>query len=145
MTLDDPGTQHLRGIDRTLRATALGACLLITIWVLRDILLLVFASVLLACILRGASGYLQGKAGLGSALSLLAVIAALASVLGVLLWWRGTAIAGQTAQMADELARQAQRLWEQLGATSWGAVVAQQLRGAVESVRKGLRADPGSS
>lgn len=136
--MNDQGTQHLRLIDRTLRATALGACLLIAIWVLRDILLLVFASVLLACILRGASGYLQGRTGFGSGLSLLAVIASLALGLGVLLWWRGTAIAEQAVEMADELTRQAQRLWEQLGTTSWGAIVAQQLRGAVESVRKGL-------
>jgi predicted PurR-regulated permease PerM len=136
--LDEQAIRHLRGIDRTLRASALGACLLIAIWVLRDILLLGFAAVLMACVLRGASGFLQSKTGAGSGLSLLAVVVIAALCLGILLWWRGTAIADQATQMVQQLTNQVQRLWEQLGASAWGALLARQLRGAAESLRTGF-------
>jgi predicted PurR-regulated permease PerM len=136
--LDDRATQHLRGIDRTLRTSALGALVLLAVWVLRDILLLSFAAVLLACILRGASDLLHRKTGLGSSLSLLAVVVAAALFLGLVLWWRGAAIAEQATQMVDQLTDQAQRLWDQLGTTSWGTFLARQLRGIAESVRSGI-------
>ncbi len=134
----DQATQHLRGIDRTLRTSALGALFLIAIWVLRDILLLAFAAVLMACVLRGASEILHRRTGVGSGLSLLAVVVAAALFLGILLWWRGTAIAEQAAEMVDQLTNQTQRLWEQLGTTAWGSLVGRQLRGAAEAVRSGL-------
>ena len=130
--MNDQATRHLRGIDRTLRASALGVCLLIAIWVLRDILLLAFAAVLMACLLRGASGFLQSRTGAGAGLSLLTVVVVAIFLLGVLLWWRGTAIADQASQMVTQLTNQAQRLWEQLGTSAWGALLARQLRGAAE-------------
>ena len=136
--MDEEAIRHLRGIDRTLRTSALAALLLIAVWVLRDILLLGFAAVLMACILRGASELLHRRTGLGSGLSLLAVVVAAALFLAILLWWRGTAIAEQAVQMVDQLTNQAQRLWGQLETTPWGALVARQLRGAVESARNGL-------
>ena len=40
----DNQARHLRGIDVTLRTMALGGLFLLAIWVLRDILLLVFAA-----------------------------------------------------------------------------------------------------
>ena len=61
----DSQTQSLRGIDQTLRASAIGTLVIIAVWVLRDILLLAFASVLLACILRGASEAVRRTFALG--------------------------------------------------------------------------------
>jgi predicted PurR-regulated permease PerM len=47
--------RHLRGIDRTLRASAVGVLFLIAAWLLGDILLIIFAAILMACVLRGGS------------------------------------------------------------------------------------------
>jgi predicted PurR-regulated permease PerM len=138
MAVDDQATRHLGGIDRTLRASAVGASLLLAIWALRDILLLIFAAVLLACILRVASGFLHRRIGLDPAFAVLAVVSAVILFLGALLWWRGAAIAEQATQMTDQLTQQTERLWEQLETAPWGSVMARQLRSATESVRSNL-------
>ncbi len=138
VAVDDQATRHLCGIDRTLRASALGFLLLIAIWIFRDILLLVFAAVLMACLLRGASNGLHRRTGLGSGLSLLAVILAPGIFLGLLAWLRGTAITEQAAQMADQMTTEAQQSWDRLGTSAWGSLVARQLRSAADSVRNGL-------
>ncbi len=134
----DSQTQSLRGIDQTLRASAIGTLVIIAVWVLRDILLLAFASVLLACILRGASEAVRRHSPLGPGLALLAVVTLVVAGLGLLVWWRGAAIAEQAVQMSDQLSTQAQRLWEQLSASEAGALVAVQLQNAAESLRSGL-------
>ena len=72
--MDAQAIRHLRGIDRTLRACAIGALLLIAVWALRDILLLSFAAVLVACILRGAGEVVRDNSHLGSGASLAAVV-----------------------------------------------------------------------
>ncbi|MCW5738420.1 MAG: hypothetical protein KIS73_30140, partial [Enhydrobacter sp.] len=126
----DNQARHLRGIDVTLRAVALGGLCLLAIWVLRDILLLVFAAVLLACVLRGASNAVHRWSGLPHGWSLLAVVLAIALALGALLWWRGAAIGEQAADISRRLTTQVQHLWRQLESTGWGSLVTEQLSGA---------------
>lgn len=131
-------TQHLRGIDRTLRFGAIGLLATAAAWAMRDILLLVFAAVLIACVLRGASNALDRRTGLGPNASLAVVIALLIATIVALVWWRGNDIAEQTMQIADQLRSQVERLWKQMAASPWGSVVAQQLRNAAKSARVGL-------
>lgn len=128
----------LRGIDRTFRATAVGALLLLAAWLLKDALLLAFAAVLVACGLRGASDRLARATGLGEGWSLLAVVLLLASAVGALVWWRGPQVAEQGVQLADQLAEQGRRLWDQLGRSAWGTQVLQQLERLRRSVVDGL-------
>lgn len=125
-----PSDQTLCRIDRTLRGIAVGTALILAAWVLQDILLLGFAAVLLACILRGASTQLHHRSGLGQGWSLLAVVVALVLAASLLVWWRGPAMAEQASQMLDQLARQAEQLWSQLTQSAWGASIAEQLRGS---------------
>lgn len=132
--LDKQATRHLRGIDLTLRASAVGGLLLVAVWAVRDILLLGFAAVLLACVLRGASDGLHRRTGMGPGWALIAVVIAISLAIGALLWWRGAAIGEQAVQMAAQLTSQLEQLWQQLGESAWGSLVAQQLRGSLKSV-----------
>lgn len=129
----DNQARHLRGIDVTLRTMALGGLFLLAIWVLRDILLLVFAAVLLACVLRGASNAVHRWSWLPHGWSLLAVVLAIALALGALLWWRGAAIGEQAADISRRLTTQVQHLWRQLESTAWGSLVTEQLSGAASA------------
>lgn len=121
-----------------LRACAIGAVLLLAVWMLRDILLLGFAAVLLACILRGAGEMVRGNSRLSSGASLAVVATTTLAVIGLLLWWRGAAIAGYASLLTSGLADQVRQLWETLNASEWGSFLATQLRAGAESVRSGL-------
>ncbi len=124
---------HLRGIDRTLRATAASSALLLAAWLLRDVLLLVFASVLLACALRLASDWFSRVAGTGPGLSLLIVAALITAVTGGLAWWRGPVVAHEAANLAVQLRASLQRIWGQLGDASWWPQARGALRNAMPS------------
>ena len=132
--MDVQATRHLRGIDRTLRVSASAAGLLFAVWLLRDILLLVFAAALIACVLRGASNWLHRNTGIGPGWSLLAVVVALLVVAGGIGWWRGPLIADQAGQMLDQFVNQSQRLWQDLDSTTLGQRVVERLRGEGRSL-----------
>jgi predicted PurR-regulated permease PerM len=131
--LDDQIIRHLRSIDRTLRFSAILALFALFSWLLRDILLLAFAAVLVACMLRGASDAVSRSTGLGAEISLATVMILLTIALGAVLWWRGLAIADQTSQILQQLQNQVERLWGELQGTSWGALANRQLRDVSKS------------
>lgn len=131
-------TRYLRGIDQTFKIGVFGAFFLLGIWVLRDILLLGFAAVLLACAIRGASNIFHRKTGVGPSASVLIVFVGGTLLFGLLIWWRGIAIADQATQLADQLTAHAQQLWDNLGTTPLGSLLARQLQVAAESVKAGL-------
>nr|WP_245264843.1 AI-2E family transporter [Rhodopseudomonas palustris] len=136
--VNDLSNTHLRDISRTLRVSAIALVLMIVLWVLRDILLLGFAAALIACVLRGAANVLHRRTGLSDGLSLLIVVMTIVLALGALLFWRGTAIANEVAQMYDQLTAQMQSLWQQMSGSGWPALLAKQLRNLSESARKNL-------
>ena len=130
---------HLRGVDSTLRATAVSSALLLAAWLLRDVLLLVFASVLLACALRLASDWFSRVAGTGPGLSLLIVAALITAVAGGLAWWRGPVVAGEAANLAVQLRASLQHLWGRFGEASWWP----QARGALQNAAPSSLGDLG--
>ena len=134
----DERARYLRGIDRTLRAAAIGALLLLGAVVLRDILLLLFAAVLIACVLHGAADWLHRHAGLSEGWSLTAVVAGLLLALGALVWWRGPAMAGQAGQMIDQLAGQLRRVWSVMDDLGWAGSIADNLREASQKIGAGV-------
>jgi predicted PurR-regulated permease PerM len=133
--LDDQATRHLRSIDRTLRLAANVLLFAIFTWLLRDILLLAFAAVLVACILRGASDAVSHSTGLGPEISLAAVTIVLTSTFAAVLWLRGLAIADQAMQILQQLQTQIEHLWGELQTSSWGVLASRQLRDATNSLR----------
>ncbi len=118
--------------------SAVGAVLIIVLWGLRDILLLSFAAVLIACVLRGAGNALRQRSGLGDGVALLAVVLTVVLALGALLFWRGTVIIEQVSEMSDRLTQQMQQLWHQMSGNGWTALLTQQLRNVAESASKNL-------
>jgi predicted PurR-regulated permease PerM len=63
------------------------------------------------------------------------VVLAIIISLGLLLWWRGTAITEQAGELTDRLTHQAQRLWTELDATGWGTLIARSVRDQSLSAR----------
>lgn len=105
-----PG-RHLRGIDHTLRALAIAALLLLAAAVFQDVLLLVFAAVLAACVLRGAACWLHSRVGLGPGWWLALVIVLLALLVGGGLWLQGPRVTAQAVAVADTVTEQVRHLW----------------------------------
>ena len=136
--MDEELTAHVRHIERTLRVSAIGLFLIVAIWLLRDILLLSFSAVVIACVLRGASDAVQRTTRLGPSSSLLLVILLASLAVGAVLWWRGSAIFNQADEITQQLKAQLEEIWRQLESSPWGSVLAQQLRIAGKSLRTGL-------
>jgi predicted PurR-regulated permease PerM len=130
--------RHLRGIDRTLRVTTVATAILLAIWLLKDVVLLAFAAVLVACVLRLASDQLSQAIGIGQGWALLLVVLALVSVVGLLGWWRGPMIADQAVELGTELQKQAQALWSRFGQTRWGTALVGRLRDAIQGSTGGV-------
>lgn len=137
VTLED--VRHLRGIDRTLRASAVGAWLLIAVWLLGDILLIIFAAILVACVLRGGSYLLHRWTGLSMGWSLLGIVTGTALAILAVSWWRGPALAEQVADLVDQLGTQMPHLWHRLEQSAWGSHIADQLLSALQSARSSLK------
>ena len=132
------GSAALQGMDRTLRAVAVGAAILLAAWALKDVLLLAFAAVLVACILRLASGRLAEATGIGARWCLPGVVAALVLLVALFGWWRGSVIASQATALAGELKLQARQVWVGLGQTGWGSTLADQVRDTFSSSLGGI-------
>lgn len=131
-------SRRIASIERTIRFTSIGALLILLGWVLRDILLLGFAAVLIACVLRGAADFLYHRTGLSPGWSLILVVVALVSLFTGLIWWRGAEIVGQVQQLSDQLTVQAERLWGQVENGAWGRRAAEGLRRSIQSVADSL-------
>lgn len=114
------GLPYLRGIDRTLRVAAIGGVFLLVIWMMGDILLIIFAAILVACVLRGAAERVHRLTGLSAGWSLFALVAAMLLIAGLIVWWRGPNLADQVDQIIDQLTTQLPRLWERLEQNAWG-------------------------
>lgn len=123
----------MRSMDRTLRAVAVSAALLLAAWVLRDVLLLAFAAILIACALRLASDKLSGLTGFGSGWCLTVVVLALLLLFILFGWWRGEVITNQAVDLGDQFRTQAKGLWLKVGQTDWGSRVAAQAQDGVQS------------
>lgn len=123
----------LRGIDRTLRATAITACLLLAAVVLKDEVLLLFAAVLLACALRLASTAIHTRTGLAQGWCLLLVIVLLVAVFAGVGWWRGPVIAAQATDIGGQLGTRAQELWTRIGSLEWAPNAAAHIRSSLSS------------
>ncbi len=120
-------------MDGTFRAVAVGAAILLAAWALRDVLLLAFAAILIACVLRFAADRLSAAIAVGSGWCLALVVAAGLLALALFGWWRGGVIAAQAVDLGDQFGARGQEVWRRLGQTEWGNRLTTQARDAVES------------
>ena len=124
----------LHSIAVSLRVALLAAIALLLLYVMSGVLLLVFAAVLMACVLRGGADKIHDWTGIGRGWSLLLLIVVLLAVSGGAIWWRGPEIADQTGQIAQNFVQQGERLKEYVQATSWGPQLADQIGGSGWSI-----------
>lgn len=133
VVLDDSAGRHLKRIANTLQVAAWFGIVLLVGWLLRDLILLVFVSILLACILRGSSDDLHEKTGISQGFSLLVVVTGVLVFFGTLVWWRGPVIASEAGQIVEELTSEIRRVWSNFTQSPFGAWVAQQLQDRPQS------------
>lgn len=88
-------------------------------WALADIVLLVFAAALLACLLRGAADFLARRIGGPAGLWLAVIVLTVLAFLGFEIFVRGPGIAGELRDIWTQLRGQATDLWNRYGSADW--------------------------
>lgn len=110
-------------------AIAAGVGLLLLIgWLAWRLLLLAFAGVLLAVLMRGAADWLRRHTGVGEGPALAAVLLLLAVLVVGGAALVGTQIAQQTGQLIEAVSGAAQQGREQLASSEWGRWMLRQAR-----------------
>ena len=104
----------------TTLAYAFGLAIAVAIlWGMGDIVLLVFAAALIACLLRGGADWLANRIGGPAGLWLAAIVLAVVGFLGFEIFVRGPVIAGQLSDIWVQLRGQAMDLWSRYGQADW--------------------------
>jgi predicted PurR-regulated permease PerM len=111
-----------------------GLIALVAAWVLRDVLLLVFASVLLAVVLRGAARQLQRRTRLPGTASLVVVLGLGVAAFAAVAEWQGPRVAGQIEVLRRELPASVADLRDRLRQHASARQVMEQLPSASEVV-----------
>jgi predicted PurR-regulated permease PerM len=104
--------EHHRNIDYTLRAVAIAALLLLVAAQLGDVLLLVFAAILVASVLRGGAAWLHRRIGIGTGWCLAVVLVVIVLLFTALFGLEGARMIGEAAAVADTVRQQVQHLWD---------------------------------
>lgn len=89
------------------------------LWLLSDVVLLLFAAILLACQLFGAAKFVSRWTRAPYPLALLVVVALLTGTTGVFLWLRGPELVREGQLVASESQQQITALWSSLGNVAW--------------------------
>lgn len=92
-----------------------------------DVLLLVFAAILLAIFLRGLGDELASRSPLSGGWSLALVVLALAGLLALGFWLGGAQIAGQVAELRERVPDVVQDVRERIRDTGWGGTLLDRL------------------
>ena len=115
----------------------LSVLLVALLWAATDLLLLLFASVLVACFLRGCANVLSARSGIPAGWSLATVLMLVLGGLAGIVWL----LAPQVAAQADDLQRGVRHAVQQLGAYitqyEWGRRMLSEMPGVAELARRG--------
>jgi hypothetical protein len=114
-------TRALEQIAAVLYWTAGLVATLCVVWLLGDVLLLVFAAALTALGLRGAADLLARVTPLGPGVSLLIVVVIILALFGATLGWAGPWLVSEAAQLQDQMLHQATALRAWLHTNSRGS------------------------
>lgn len=138
----DPRATALTQIALILRLAVIAAAIAVSLWLVGEVLLVVFAAALVAVGLHGSARLIMRLTRLryGYALALL-VLGGIA-IIGAVGWWTGPRIATEATQLRSELGRQAGQLRDQLGHTQLGQILLRQLPTALGGEKQ---EQPGSS
>lgn len=100
--------------------------LLALLWVAADVLLLGFAGVLLAVLLRGSANWLAARSPLGKGLSVTLVIIVLVLLVGAGIWIAASPVVREVDQLAETLVHSAAYLQQRLLMYEWGEWLVEQ-------------------
>lgn len=115
------GDQKTAGRAATmLGAIALGGLFLLTIWLLPDVLLMIFAAVLIAIALHGSGAWVGSKTGLPIHWAMTLIVIGVLGLMAAVVWWGGTTLAEQIGQMGRQLEQDIGTLRAALSKTDWG-------------------------
>ncbi len=101
-------------------AVAAVIVLLLFVWYARDVLLLAFAGILFAILLRRLATMLSSRLPLSPNWTLPAVVLLLVGLLVGAFWFQGPSIAREVETLREELPRAAEQLQGRLAGYSWG-------------------------
>ncbi len=113
------------------------ALVLLLVWYAADLLLLVFAAVLVSVLLRGLSRALRNRTGLGRGWSLAIVVLALTVVIALTAWLVAGRVGEQARELTETLPRAVENLSGRLQQYEWGRRLLQSLPRTLEGFSKG--------
>jgi predicted PurR-regulated permease PerM len=117
---------RMRFLTRVLMTVAVVATVtLLILLTLRifDVILLIFAGVLVALVLRSMSNWIRDKTGLSDGIALTVVVLGLLGVVGTAGWLMAPSVVGQANMLMEELPRAADELQEDIARHHWGRQV----------------------
>lgn len=104
-----------RDLVATVRATVLLAATAFVVWVLSDVILLIFLAVLIGAMLRGLADWLARLTGLPAWATLTLVSVLLTLLLGGIFWWIGPQFVTQGRQLWAQVAGHLKTLQQNYG------------------------------
>ena len=113
-----PSASLKRMTDLITVALSLGI-IIVLLWLLSDVILVLFAATLLACQLAGASHFLSRWTRLPYGVSLAAVILAIAGAIGLFAWLHGPDLVSELGSIYAQANQQVAALWTKLGNVDW--------------------------
>ena len=102
---------------------AIAAALILLVWLLSDIVLLIFLAVLIAVMLRGAADWAARHTGAPERVMLAVVTLAVAAFLVGFLYVVGPRLVSQSQDLWTQLQQQVTHLRAQYGDTPWGHAI----------------------
>jgi predicted PurR-regulated permease PerM len=127
----------LEHIALVLRWTAAAIAVVFVMWLLGDVLLLVFAAILFALGLRGLADLLSRIVGMKSGVSLVIIVLMLLVLFSLGIWRAGPQLVSEASQLQDQIMRQMTSLRAWLDTTSWGSGLLHQLPASLGGNAKG--------
>lgn len=121
------GVRALESASTLFWAVAIATAIGLVIATLGDIVMIVFAAVLTAVLLRGAAARIGRLAGIGTGWGLLVVVVGLIALIGGLGWLRGPNLADQAVQLQEGMVRQFTAIRTQMQQTEWGRTLLDEL------------------
>lgn len=108
----------------TLARVTIAAGLIALVWVLRDVVLLIFFAALLAAAARGAADWIAEHTGMRVGWALAAVIVLSVVALGAVAYWAGPRMADQIRELVNRLTSEYGGLLQRFEGSSVGGAVA---------------------
>lgn len=136
---DDRNSDPRRDIFFIIRAIAFVGLITFLLWLAGDVLLLLFAGVLVAIFIDGIAGWIRvhfKRVGHGGSIAI--ALLGLMLVFGVVAVYSAPEVAEQVGQLSDELPRSVDNLHQQLDKHRWAKVLLDQLPSSHELRSPGI-------